>query len=149
FDADVEFNTADYEFTVGDDNVHYDFLSIATHEVGHFLGFAHSEQPGTVMTPTYPPGSTALRNLSPDDAMGMCATFPPNGTRVTKMGTVAAEQCDLSVTTTPSGACPSSTIAGCTLSRSADGGSSVTGWAGLGLFVAMALYGRRRTSRNP
>jgi hypothetical protein len=77
YDADMELNSADNNFTVGDGSVDFDLLSIATHETGHFLGLAHSPDVHATMFPDYVEHSTNLRELSPDDINGICAIYPP------------------------------------------------------------------------
>jgi hypothetical protein len=64
--------------TITDDpaKVQYDLQSILTHEVGHFIGIAHSPDPGAVMFASYAPGSTAQRELHPDDIEAVCAIYP-------------------------------------------------------------------------
>ncbi len=79
YDADMELDSADNAFTLGDTNVMFDLLSIVTHESGHFLGMAHSHDPNATMWPDYLPGTISLRHLSPDDVAGICAVYPPAG----------------------------------------------------------------------
>ncbi len=77
YDADMELNSADNNFTLGDTNVDFDLLSIVTHESGHFLGMAHSHDPNAVMWPEYVEHTTNLRHLTSDDIAGICAIYPP------------------------------------------------------------------------
>jgi hypothetical protein len=77
-DADIEVNTATNNVTVGNDKVKYDLQSIMTHEVGHFLGLAHSGDPDATMFASYAPGSTELRTLSNDDVAALCTVYPPS-----------------------------------------------------------------------
>ncbi|WP_232379708.1 matrixin family metalloprotease [Polyangium fumosum] len=77
YDADMELNGANVEFTTGIDNVLYDLPSIATHETGHFLGLSHSADGTATMFADYMPGSTELGSLENDDIEGICAAYPP------------------------------------------------------------------------
>lgn len=76
-DADMEINSQEVAFTFGDENVEYDFLSVVTHEAGHFLGLAHSPNKEATMRLDYERKSVELRSLSADDVAGICAVFPP------------------------------------------------------------------------
>jgi hypothetical protein len=78
YDADIEVNgTVDLSTTDEVPMDHYDLLSILTHEAGHFLGLAHSQDQDAVMRPTYMSGTSSLRVLSADDIAGICAIYPP------------------------------------------------------------------------
>lgn len=76
-DADIGFNADLHDFTLhdqpGDDEV--DLLSVATHEVGHFLGIGHSEFEGATMWARYEGGIEA-RSLSDDDAAAITYLYP-------------------------------------------------------------------------
>jgi hypothetical protein len=78
FDADIAINSARHDFTLtdrlGPDN--YDLVSVLTHEVGHFLGLDHSDEPASVMYWKYAPG-TLNRRLQQDDIDAICTTYPP------------------------------------------------------------------------
>lgn len=80
YDADIEVNTAFNEVTITDNpaEIQYDLQAILTHEVGHFIGLAHSEQDTAVMYESYTPGSTSQRTLTVDDVAAVCAAYPPN-----------------------------------------------------------------------
>ena len=79
YDADIEVNAAENGLTISDDpsKINYDLLAIVTHEVGHFVGLAHSPDPTASMFKSYPPGSTTQRTVSTDDAAAICAAYPP------------------------------------------------------------------------
>lgn len=77
-DADVELNSFGAHFTVADTGPGTDLQSIATHESGHFLGLAHSNDASASMYPQYVSGDRSFRTLSPDDEAGICAAYPPN-----------------------------------------------------------------------
>jgi hypothetical protein len=79
YDADMELNSADNHFTLGDTSVEFDLPSIVTHESGHFLGLAHSHDPTATMWPEYVEHTTNLRHISADDVAGICAVYPPAG----------------------------------------------------------------------
>lgn len=81
YDADIEVNTAYNEMTITDDpsKVEYDLQSVLTHEVGHFIGIAHSPDTRAVMFASYSPGSTEQRVLHQDDIEAVCATYPSTG----------------------------------------------------------------------
>lgn len=78
YDADVEINSYDENknLSIGDGRIGSDLLSIVTHEAGHFLGLAHSEEKEATMFPQYMPGQTKLRTLDPDDVQGICDIYP-------------------------------------------------------------------------
>ena len=76
-DADISFNGLDYRWSVGTEDVFVDFRSIALHEVGHFLGLAHSQDPSAVMRVDYEEGQL-VRTLGADDAAGIAALYPCN-----------------------------------------------------------------------
>lgn len=96
YDADMEINSFSAKLSLVDpvplDG--FDFGSIVTHEAGHFLGLAHSGDSHATMFAQYRPGSTAMRELAPDDVEGICAVYRPDGTRVTAAGSLLAEPCD-------------------------------------------------------
>ncbi len=82
YDADIEVNTANNKVTITDDpgKIEYDLQAILTHEVGHFIGNAHSADPSAVMFASYSPGSVAQRELTPDDVQAVCSVYPASGT---------------------------------------------------------------------
>ena len=79
YDADIEVNAANNTVTITDDppKIEYDLQAILTHEVGHFIGIAHSPDPSAVMYASYPPGSISQRLLTPDDVGAVCEIYPP------------------------------------------------------------------------
>lgn len=74
-DADIEFNSVHYTWDETGRGGNIDLQSVATHEIGHFLGLGHSNQASAVMFPTYP-GGTSQRFLSDDDTAGVCFLYP-------------------------------------------------------------------------
>jgi hypothetical protein len=60
-----------------DDSV-TDLRNVVTHEVGHFLGLAHSDDEGSTMWCDAAPGDVDKRSLGSDDAAGICAIYGPD-----------------------------------------------------------------------
>jgi hypothetical protein len=80
FDSDVEVNTAQASFTTTptppDDGA--DLEAVLTHEIGHFLGLAHSAvSAATMRSIGYELGTVGLRTLDDDDIAGVCSIYPP------------------------------------------------------------------------
>lgn len=125
-DADIALNSARHDFTVTDDvgTVRYDLVSVLTHEVGHFLGLDHSDDPQAVMYWQYSSG-TLNRDLHQDDIDAICTVYPPERTAT----------CD----STPKGGLqdtcgPKPEIKGCAAAPEAPNGNSV-------LPVALTIFG--------
>lgn len=78
FDADMEINSFQNQFTTEDTMVDVDLRSVMTHEAGHFLGLAHSTIADATMFPNYMNGSTDLRTLKDDDQQAICNAYPPD-----------------------------------------------------------------------
>jgi hypothetical protein len=87
YDADIELNSADWLFTTVDSPpcvegmeavtcVATDVQNTLTHEIGHFLGFDHVNNPNSTMAPTAPIGETSKRVLDPGTQDGFCTTYP-------------------------------------------------------------------------
>jgi hypothetical protein len=78
-DVDVEVNGTRPEVDWAAPRDGLDLPSILTHEVGHFLGLAHSpDDKLAVMRPYFEAGSADLRGLTADDIAGICALYPPD-----------------------------------------------------------------------
>jgi hypothetical protein len=155
YDADMEIN-ATVPLTVSDPVPAggYDFMSIITHETGHFFGLAHATDDGATMYARYTPGSTKMRNLSADDAAGICAIYGPDGQRnvaasAATGGTVKADSCDPAPRHGFQSACTeaSSQGGGCAVAAPADRGSALVRSASLLGLVAVAGAFLRRARR--
>jgi hypothetical protein len=116
----------------------YDFLSVVTHEAGHFLGMAHSDQPNSTMFFSYDRALTVSRELRADDIDGICSIYRPDGSRtVLNTQVFVAPGCD----PTPIGGYSTQCIdKGC---NSSGGSSFEPEWL---LAVAAVVAKRRRSS---
>ncbi|MCO4771828.1 MAG: matrixin family metalloprotease [Deltaproteobacteria bacterium] len=74
-DADIGFNAELFEFSLNDEPADVDLLSVATHEIGHFLGIGHSEFEESTMWATYL-GGTEARSLHEDDIAAVEFLYP-------------------------------------------------------------------------
>jgi hypothetical protein len=143
YDADMELNSADAEFTTTDvpGEVMFDLQSIATHEVGHFLGLAHSIDAEATMNAGYNPGTITLRDLALDDISGICAAYPP-GEPITS--------CDSTPRHGFSGECATNQQEeeGCAVAAPGRGGGADGALAALAGVAAAALLARGARSRR-
>jgi hypothetical protein len=139
FDADIEINsTLDLSTSDVVATDKYDLLSVLTHEVGHFLGLAHSLDRTSTMWPNYDVGTDDFRTLSDDDIQGICAIYPPER---------PVESCDFS----PRGGFASECALGVT-----SGGCSVVSRSGgsgaraalAACFSAVLVVGLRRPRKS-
>jgi len=79
-DADIEINDGGYKFSIdgSPEADEIDFLSMLTHEVGHYFGLDHSLETDATMYKSYsrsPGSATDARTLSADDEAGICALY--------------------------------------------------------------------------
>jgi Matrixin len=150
FDADMEVNTHDRRVTLIDPvpGDGYDFLSIITHETGHFLGLAHSGDNRATMFANYTPGATAMRNLTSDDVAGVCDAYRPDGTRsVLVEKATPGVQCDPTPRRGFTGSCEEPAKKTCTGS-SQIAASTATSPGSVALLLGLvAALGLRRSRR--
>lgn len=167
YDADMEINSTVALTVAGPvPATGTDFLSIITHEAGHFFGMAHSDNLQATMFAHYTAGSTYMRNLSADDTAGICSIYPPGGGRsvdpgVADGGLITEDPCDptprhgfQSVCTETSGG--SSNKGGCSITAPAFGPGApaspgppgrLVGFGAAALAVAAVSLSRRRRRR--
>jgi hypothetical protein len=153
YDADMEINTAQQTLstTDADPSGGYDFLSIVTHETGHFLGMAHSTDDFATMYAYYATGDTVMRDLTEDDVTGICSIYSPDGLRhvstaASSTGTLPEEACDPTPRhgfTTQCMSTPSS----CAVARVGTGGRGA--WSGLAAVLVGLIAARRRRRAAP
>ncbi|HEU4533077.1 MAG TPA: matrixin family metalloprotease [Polyangiaceae bacterium] len=82
--ADVEINSSYNVFGFDGEPEAFDLEAVITHEVGHFLGIAHTqaeEHPDATMFASIAPGQTAQRYLTNDDLQALCEIYPPGPAR--------------------------------------------------------------------
>ena len=84
--SDIEINTTTENFATSDSAKGIDLEAVLTHEVGHYIGFAHSKDPDSIMVLRYcesgercGQAKTDARRLSDDDRDAVCSLFPPSG----------------------------------------------------------------------
>lgn len=137
YDADIEINGQVREYVTSAPEDGTDLQSILTHEVGHFLGLAHSDDPMSVMRERYTPVQENLRVLSDDDIAGICTIYPPD--RKTVTDSCAPRHGFASE-------CVSAPLVdgGCSVTPRAASGASVFGLVA----VAVGCLGRRRLRRR-
>ena len=77
YDADIEINSFDNEFSTDDEVITTDLQAVLTHEVGHFIGLDHSTFEKATMQANYDLFNLSARTLSSDDVAGMCSIYAP------------------------------------------------------------------------
>lgn len=90
-DADIVFNGA-LQFSTDQTAGTFDIQSVATHEVGHMLGFDHTGGPLVTMFAAIQAGQLTARSLSRDDEAAAVHVYPAGATgrgRIT--GTIARQ----------------------------------------------------------
>jgi len=76
-DTDVEVNTAQHVITTDPKGMGAQFVAIATHEIGHIFGLAHSPYLYATMFENYRL-TNDMSELSNDDIQGICTLYPPD-----------------------------------------------------------------------
>jgi hypothetical protein len=149
-DADIEINAQDFSF-VSDPSgmMSTSLLYVLTHELGHFLGLAHTQVGGAVMFEGLQSVSFSRNLISADDAAAICAAYPPGP--MLSCGSPPASNydqcaiplgerppCKLASVTQDAGGC------GCQLAANSSG---LPPLAGLGLMMAALAARRTRGQR--
>ena len=110
-----------------------DLENVVTHELGHYLGLAHSTDPDATMFASAIAGETIKRDLADDDVAGICEVYPPGQ---------PAGECDY----TPRGGLTLHCEEGCSVAAvGSRGGSGAGAW----MVAFAALWWSRRRWRSP
>ena len=152
-DADVEINSQDYSFKSDPSGMmSTSLLYVLTHELGHFLGLAHSTVPTAVMSLGYQSLPFSPNLISPDDAAAICAAYPP-GPKLScgAPTTPAYDSCQIPLGTKPPCQLASVTqdgiACGCNLAANTQS-RRVPTLAGLGLMLTTLALRRARKKRR-
>jgi MYXO-CTERM domain-containing protein len=119
YDSDVEINAATATPTVVDSPpctqgnistscVANDVQNAVTHELGHFLGLAHSPDPSSTMYATEPLGETSKRVLDPGSKQFVCDVYPKD--QASRDCTSSSQSSGCSSTPSPGGALPMAAV---------------------------------------
>lgn len=84
--SDIEINTTDRTYATDDDADGIDLQAVFTHEIGHYIGLAHSNVKNSIMVARYCESADRCgkdvarsRALAEDDIAAVCALYPPSG----------------------------------------------------------------------
>ena len=79
-DADIELNGETYDFSelaeADDQGDTIDLRNTLVHEIGHYVGLAHTDVEEATMYGSADPGEIKKRTLHQDDIDGICAAYP-------------------------------------------------------------------------
>jgi len=152
-DADVEVDSRNSVFAaIASDPSRSALRYVLTHELGHFLGLAHSNVDGALMSFGYQSLPLGASLLAADDAAAICAAYPPGQPLICAPGEAPAyDACQLAPGEKP--ACTISSVSqdaneGCSC-RAAPRGRPASLAFGLALLGWAVLRRRSRQNRGP
>lgn len=108
--SDIEVNTTTRTFALEDGEKGIDLQAAVTHEVGHYIGLAHSPVTTSIMVASYCQSGERCggsidqaRALDDDDIRAVCALYPPSGIAGVAYEDPGAGGCTVSAAPTPGG----------------------------------------------
>lgn len=145
FDADVELNLNKIANETAPEDYAVVLGKIVTHEAGHFLGLAHSQDEEAVMYASYDTFDLFTRELNQDDIDGICDLYPPDDDlKCSEPGYVEAalnqDACDEAALAQDN----AQEQSGCTVAAAPAGRSGPLSWFGVAVGLGVALRRRRR-----
>jgi MYXO-CTERM domain-containing protein len=150
-DADLQLNSEDFDFTLDSSTTNaFALREVLAHEVGHFLGLAHSDVSGALMSTSYESLQLSSELLTNDDIAAICATYPPGAPlSCSEPPPPAYDECQISPGPTPPCVLASMTHDRKGCSFVASHGDSDHGVAALGLGALFLLRRRQQTRSAP
>jgi hypothetical protein len=153
-DADIEINSQDFSFASDPSGMmSTSLLYVLTHEIGHFLGLAHTPVSGAVMYEGLQSVSFSRNLISADDTAAICAAYPPGPKLLCNWPPAS----DYDACAIPLGEHPPCKLAsltqdgascGCRLAANSSG-RTLPSFSALGLVLAALAARRTRSSRRP
>jgi hypothetical protein len=115
--SSIEVNTTDREFRLTDTESGIDLQAVLTHEVGHYIGLAHSQIGSSIMAPSYCQSADRCgtsvddaRALAEDDMDAVCALYPPGGIAGVSYEDPNASSCSVASGLAPRDGVPASPV---------------------------------------
>lgn len=149
-DADLELNSAGFDFSLGGVRPGSINLSdVLAHEIGHFLGLSHSDVDGALMFENYAGVTLSAELFTADDIAAICSVYPPGAPLdCAEPAAPAYDECQVVPGDQPECVLQSMTHdrddGGCSVARARPSSNALLLSA---LLLGLAFQGRRRRSR--